>query len=97
MNDEAILALLTRLARPHSSGGQVVERAAIVAAGADASAVEEWILDHSGIPEEAVSTAPRRGLHGARLNDVAGTSRAPQRFVLPAGVLSGDTARSAGG
>jgi hypothetical protein len=95
MNDDAILALLTRLARPHSSGGQVVERAAIVAAGADASAVEEWILDHSGTPEEAASTAPRRGLHGARLNQVAGTNRAPQRFVLPAGVLSGETARPA--
>jgi hypothetical protein len=96
MNDDAILTLLKRLARRHSSGGQVVERAAIVAAGADASAVEEWILDHSGKPEEAVSTAPRRGLHGAPLNQVAGTNRAPQRFVLPAGVLSGDTARPAG-
>jgi len=97
MNDNAIRALLRRLARPHSSGGQVVERAAIVAAGADATAVEEWILDHSGRPEEAVSTAPRRGLHGARLNEIGGTNRAPQRFVLPASVLSGDTARSAGG
>jgi hypothetical protein len=27
MNDEAILALVTRLARHHSSGGKVIERA----------------------------------------------------------------------
>jgi hypothetical protein len=87
MNDDAILALLTRLARPHRSGGQVVERAAIVAEGADASAVEAWILAHAGTPEATVSTAARRGLHGARLNGVADSSRAPQRFVLPAGVL----------
>jgi hypothetical protein len=87
MNDDAILALVTRLARPHRSGGQVIERSAILAAGADSTAVMAWILAHSGKPEETVSTAPRRGLHGVRLTDAAGGQRAPQRFVLPGGVL----------
>ena len=87
MNDDAILALVTRLARPHRSGGQVIERAAILAAGADSPAIIAWILDHAGKPEQTVSTAPRRGLHGARLAGGAGEQRAPRRFVFPADVL----------
>jgi hypothetical protein len=87
MDDDSILALVTRLARPHRSGGQVIERAAILAAGPDSSAVLAWIRAHAGEPEQAVSAAPTRGLHGARISDVAGTPRAPQRLVLPAGVL----------
>lgn len=88
MNDDAIRALVTRLARPAGAGGQVIERAAILAAGADSPAVVAWILAHAGEPEQqSVSAAPRRGLHGARLSDGEGTPRAPQRFVLPAGVL----------
>ena len=33
-----------------------------------------------------IAAAPRRGLHGARLNGGAG--KAPLRYVLPAGVLA---------
>ncbi len=87
MDDDAILALVTRLARPHRSGGQVIERAAILAAGPDSPEVIGWILAHAGEAEAAVSTAPKRGLHGARFAEAAGAPRAPQRFVLPAGVL----------
>lgn len=87
MDDDAILALVTRLARPHGGGGQVIERAAIVAAGAESPAVVAWILEHAGEPEQSASAAPRRGLHGARITDAGGEPRAPQRFVLPAGVL----------
>jgi hypothetical protein len=87
MDDDAILALVTRLARPHRSGGQVIERSAILAAGADSPAVIDWILAHAGTPEETVATTARRGLHGVRLTDSAGAPRPPQRFVLPAGVL----------
>ncbi len=87
MEDDAILALVTRLARPHRSGGQVIERAAILAAGADSPAVIDWIIAHAGTPEQAVSTPVRRGLHGARLAGAEGAPRSPQRFVLPAGVL----------
>lgn len=87
MDDDAIRALVTRLARPHHSGGHVIERATILAAGADSAAVTAWILAHAGEAEHTVRTAPRRGLHGARLTDAAGEPRAPQRFVLPAGVI----------
>ncbi len=87
MEDDAIRALVTRLARPHGSGGQVIERAAILAAGADSPEVIDWIFAHAGEAEAMVSTAPSRGLHGARFTDAAESPRAPQRFVLPAGVL----------
>ena len=84
MDDAEISALVTRLARPHASGGVVIERAAILAEGADFSAVMEWIIAHGGKPETTLSAAPRRGLHGSRLNDSSGTeSRPPLRFVLP--------------
>jgi hypothetical protein len=87
MDDDAIRALVTRLARPHRSGGQIIERAAILAAGADSPAVIDWILAHAGTPEQTVSTTARRGLHGARLAGATEAPRTPQRFVLPAGVL----------
>jgi hypothetical protein len=67
----------------------VIERAAIMAAGADSAAVIAWITDHAGVPEAAAAKAPRLGLHGSRLSGggEAGDSKAPLRFVLPAGAL----------
>lgn len=94
MDEDAILALVRRLARPHRSGGQVIERAAIMAAGPDSSSVVEWILAHAGEPEETVSAGPRRGLHGARLQDASAGPREPQRFVLPAGAVRPEAPRS---
>ena len=89
MDDDAILALVTRLARPHPSGGAVIERAAILAEGADFPSVIAWITAHAGKPEASVSAVPSRGLHGTRLNDSARAEpRTPLRFVLPAGTLS---------
>ena len=86
--DDAILALVTRLARPHASGGDVIERAAILAAGADSPAVIAWIISHAGEPESAVVSASANGLHGARLGGTRDApSRPPLRFVLPAGTL----------
>jgi hypothetical protein len=86
--DDAIRALVIRLSRPHRSGGEVIERAAIMAAGADSAAVIAWIIDHAGVPEVAAAKAPRRGLHGSRLSDGSeAQSKAPPRFVLPAGAL----------
>ena len=89
MDDDAIQSLVTRLARAHPSGGSVIERAAIVAAGADSQAVMTWIVDHGGKPEATVSTSHRRGLHGSLLHAGGGSEpRAPSRFVLPAGALN---------
>ncbi len=89
MDDDAIVALVTRLARPHVSGGEVIERAAILAEGADFQAVIAWITDHDGKPEARVPTDSKRGLHGSRLNGPAREqSGPPLRFVLPAGTLT---------
>jgi enterochelin esterase-like enzyme len=89
VDDPDITALVKRLSRPHSSGGVVIERAAILAAGADFPEVMDWILAHSGTPETTASTARSSGLHGSRTNDAnAPSARNPLRFVLPAGTLS---------
>ncbi len=89
MDDDAIRALVTRLARPHCSGGEVIERAAILAEGADFAAVMAWITAHAGIPETRVAKASSYGLHDSRLGySGAVEPRAPLRFVLPAGALT---------
>ncbi len=90
MDDETIHALVSRLARRHSSGGEVIERAAILAAGADSAAVLAWIAAHDGQPEaQAVPTTAARGLHSDRLSNGTGLgSSTPRRYVFPPGVLS---------
>jgi hypothetical protein len=87
--DAEIQALVKRLARPHSSGGAVVERAALLASGSNFTAAMAWIADHGGVAEAPVPEAPRRGLHGPRLGLSGGAEpRTPLRFVLPAGALA---------
>jgi hypothetical protein len=89
MDDDQILALVKRLARPHASGGAVIERAAILAEGADFASVMAWITDHDGHAEPTVAAGSTHGLHGSRLTD-AGTEqrRTPLRYVLPTGTLT---------
>ena len=84
-NDDEIRALFSRLSRSHPSGGTVIERAAIVAGGADSAAVVEWILEHAGAAEAAPDTSSKRGLHSA---PIGSETRAPARYVLPAGTLN---------
>jgi hypothetical protein len=87
--DDEIRALLARLARSHPSGGSVIERAAIVADGADSAEVVAWILAHAGEPEVAAATSSKGGLHSARLSGPIGSEpRPPARYVLPAGALN---------
>lgn len=87
MEDEEIRALVTRLARPHRSGGQVVERAAIFADGADFAEVMAWIMARGGTAEAIVSTAGG-GLHDRHYDAGSGAASAkPLRFVLPPGAL----------
>ena len=87
--DEAIRALLTRLARPHASGGEVVERAALLAEGAEFPAIMAWITDHAGIPEAANAAPASQGLHGSRMHsERAAEPVTPLRYVLPAGTLA---------
>ena len=89
MEQDEIRALVSRLSRPHPSGGDVIERAAIRAAGADSAAVVAWIVAHHGTPEAAIAPPANRGLHASRLSDSIGTPEAaPVRYVLPAGTLN---------
>ena len=88
MEDAEIRTLLKRLARPDSSGGGVIERAAILAEGADGEAVLAWLTAHGAVPEAAAPVVAGRGLHSARLEGIGGNAqRAPRRFRLPPGAL----------
>ena len=89
MDDTEIRTVVRRLSRPHPSGGDVIERAAILAAGGDFRAILDWIDAHDGVAEEAAAMAPTGGLHGSRMSYGAGAAPAPpSRFVLPAGTLA---------
>lgn len=89
MEEEDIRALVKRLARPHGSGGAVIERAAILAEGADFTSVIAWIADHDGQPEDRLASGSTGGLHGTRVSDTGGGQhRPPLRYVLPAGTLN---------
>jgi hypothetical protein len=89
MDDQEIRTLLSRLARPHVSGGQAVERAAILAAGAEFPPILVWINAHAGQPETNRAPATSGGLYSSRMNDGAGADRQPpQRYVLPSGTFA---------
>lgn len=64
----------------------MIERAAILAAGGDAAAIETWILAHAGRPEIAPARAAT-GLHARRDEGMGGSDRSPRRFLLPPGAL----------
>jgi hypothetical protein len=81
--DDASRATVTRLSRPHRSGGTVIERAAILAEGADSTRLVAWVVAHGGQPEAAVVSL-KRGLHGPRVDDPGAVQRPPLRYVLPA-------------
>ena len=85
MDNEAICTLVTRLARPHASGGEVVERAALLAEGGDFSAVMAWISAHGGEPEPMATPDSGGGLYNIGRD---ATPPSPRRFVLPAGALA---------
>jgi len=91
LDDDAIRALVIRLSRAHPSGGAVIERAAILAAGADCAAVVAWIIAHAGEPETAAAPKPRPGLYAARRSDDSARGRPPRRYVLPAAALGSDS------
>jgi len=84
--DDTARAAVTRLSRPHRSGGTVIERAAILAEGADSPRLVAWVVAHGGQPEAAV-VSMKRGLHSPRLDDPGASLRPPLRYVLPAGAL----------
>ena len=90
MDDDAIRTLVTRLARPHASGGEVISSAAILAEGADFDEVTRWITAHEGTAEAAGPSTGGGGLHGSRIQSGGGTpsEQRPRRFLLPPGALN---------
>jgi hypothetical protein len=85
--EDPIRATVARLARPHHSGGAIIERAAILAEGSGSTAILAWIADHAGEPEVAAPAAPVRGLYGSGFGGGVTGPRGPARYVLPAGAL----------
>jgi hypothetical protein len=85
--DDAIRAVVTRLSRPHRSGGIVIERAAILAEGAASTDILAWIAAHAGEPEVAAPAATTRGLYGSGFGGGVTAPRGPSRYVLPADAL----------
>jgi hypothetical protein len=83
MTTDETAALVRRLARPHASGGMVIERSVILAEGTNSAVILSWISEHDGIADSTAPSTRSRGLHGP----CAATPRqdAPaRRFVLPA-------------
>jgi hypothetical protein len=88
VDDDAIRSLVSRLARPRPGGGATVERAAILAEGADFDAVISWIAGRGGEAEAATKSSARHGLHGAQMRATGSAQpRVPARFILPADAL----------
>ncbi|HEV7176585.1 MAG TPA: hypothetical protein VGN29_13885 [Solirubrobacteraceae bacterium] len=87
-DDKMIRDVVTRLARRHESGGTVIERAAIVAEGAESQSIVAWIVAHDGRPEFPAPTSPQGGLYGGHGGARTTAGDAPRRYVLPPGALS---------
>ncbi len=89
---DATASLVRRLARPHGSGGMVIERSVILAEGANSAAMLRWIADHDAVAESSAFSTRNPGLHGPRASDPR-QDGPPRRYVLPAHVFpagSGD-------
>jgi hypothetical protein len=88
LDDEVIRTAVLRLSRPHPSGGRVIERAAVLAAGPNAAAILTWVVDH-GDPEALTPITSGQGLHGAHMSSSTGADlRKPLRYVVSATALS---------
>src|SRR3954467_8039773 len=87
MDDDVIRAMVARLSRRHPSGGKVIERAAILAEGADLESIRQWMVAHERHAEARAAARSAGGLHGARFTASADAGSAPARYVLPAGAL----------
>jgi hypothetical protein len=86
---DATAVLVKRLARPHPSGGTVIERAVILAEGTHSTAILAWIADHDGTPDTTPPQSRNTGLHSR--SPAAGDGRRPapaQRYILPAHAFS---------
>jgi hypothetical protein len=84
-SNDAIGALVRRLARPHPSGGVVIERSVILAEGSRSKEILGWIAAHDGVADSTTVGRRKLGLHGAYVATDVGVQDVPaRRFVLPA-------------
>jgi len=88
MEQDAIRDTVRRLARPHVSGGSVIERSVVIAEGAGSAEIMDWISAHDGVGDSSAAVQRGQGLHGARISPpAAATAGLARRWVLPAGAL----------
>jgi hypothetical protein len=89
IDDDAIRAVVVRLARPIASGAHTIERAAILAEGSECAEIEAWIVRQGGEPLLDAAASPGHGLHAERMHlRSSPAGAAPSRYVLPAGLLA---------
>jgi hypothetical protein len=87
MDDDAIRAIVRRLARPAPTG-HVIERVAILAEGPNYREIEAWILRKGGQPEATAPRAAGRGLYAEREASAdAARETKTSRYVLPPDAL----------
>jgi hypothetical protein len=82
---DATAVLIKRLARPHPSGGTVIERSVILAEGTQSTAILAWIADHDGTPDSTLARPQSKGLHSP--SPAVGADRQAaqaRRYILPA-------------
>lgn len=85
--DDDLKVLIAGLARPHRSGGRVIERASLLASGADFTAAVAWIEAHGGTAEMPVTKVRGgTGLHGSN-QEARDPTRNALRFILPPDAL----------
>jgi hypothetical protein len=81
---DAIAVLVKRLARPHPSGGTMIDRPVILAEGARSAAILSWIAEHGGAPDSTPPIPQSKGVHNR--SPATGGRQAAQtrRYILPA-------------
>jgi hypothetical protein len=84
-----IAVLVKRLARPHPSGGTVIDRPVILAEGTHSRAILAWIADHGGAPDSTLPRPQSKGLHSPSSAAAGEGAAAPaRRYILPAHAFS---------
>jgi hypothetical protein len=82
---DATAILIRRLARPHPSGGTVIERPVILAEGKRSKEILAWIVDHGGAPDSTPASTRSRGVHSPSPVGVVERQGTPaRRYILPA-------------
>ncbi len=92
---DATEALVRRLARPHPSGGVVIERSVIIAEGSRSATILRWISEHEGIGDSA--TPSTREPWAARLTRRGPTAGRAGETIRASGERVPDRAGEAGG